>query len=164
MCRSVLFFFLLFASCSTNLNSRDLDLQVIINYARSYKYDLNAQTYTVSRVSKPDTVIHFSLSKGEIDRIISKYNDLGLASFQNQLNIVDSCFGLTASQQLSATIKATNKTSVQVITIQEGCEKFAPVIAENGKKIISLLQFMRKIIDNKQEIIKAPKSDIQYRD
>ena len=108
--RVVVFFFFAVTSCSTKPETIDQNIEITIEDAQSYKYDLSKHTYSISRIFKPDTTIHFKLSTAETEQIISKYYELELDLFRSRERIEDNCMIMP---KLYTTVKVKSKHDLQ---------------------------------------------------
>lgn len=152
-------FLLTQTSCLTKSKIVDPNIEISIEDAQSYKYDLTEQTYTVFRIFKTDTIIHFKLSAKERAQIIQKYYDLELNLIEGAQQVEDACMIMP---KLYTTLQVKSQQGLQQIIIDEGCSDFKPSFANRGKSIQTFLKFVKKILKDKPEIYNAPNSDIMY--
>jgi hypothetical protein len=160
MFRLLMFGFLLTqTACLRNAAIVDPNIDISIAGAQSYKYDLTKQTYTVFRIFKADTIIHFELSVKEREQIIQQYYDLELNDIKGTHSIEDDCMIMP---KLYTTLQVKSQHGLQEIMIDEECSDFKPGVTGEGKRIQVFLKFVKKIINSKPAISSAPQSDILY--
>ena len=145
--------------------AKDKNLEIIIEYAQSYKYDLTRSVYTVFYLDKPTTEIKFSLSNEEKNKIIEKYYDLrihkisGIDKEMGTIYIQDRCWIMP---KLYTILHVKAKNRLQDIQIDESCDDFHWRNSNRAKRINKFLQLIDEILQSKPEIKNAPKSDIGY--
>lgn len=150
--------FVLLFSCSSKQGARAEKLEIVIEDAQSYKYDLSKQTYTVfGRYS--DTTVNFRLTNLEKKEIADKYYALRLDEIQGKQMIEDNC---EMMPKLFSVLKINSKYQSQEITIDDGCGNYKGLFDTKGKRVVAFLQFVADIIRSKPEIMNAPKSDRVY--
>ncbi len=146
--------------CATvvDVQSRNYDMEIAIEYALSYKYDLTKQTYKVINI-QGDSTINFSLSSQERRQIIDKYYSLCLNEIKGEYKIGDICMIMP---KFYTKLKVKSKSINQVIIFDEDCEDYEPMYESKGKRAVAFLQFIRDVLAKKPEIKNAPTSDIIY--
>src|SRR5215218_4455177 len=77
-------------ACSTNDKMKDGNIEIVIQIAQSYKYDLHQETYTTFNM-QGDTTIYFHLTKEEKRQVVQKYYSLGLDELKGKQEIEDNC-------------------------------------------------------------------------
>src|SRR5438045_1716735 len=90
MFRIVLLIFV-FASCSSKKRIKEQNIEIIIEDAQSYAYNLSKQTYSVHSITLRDTTIHFNLTTQQREQIADKYYYLGIDEFKGKQEIEDNC-------------------------------------------------------------------------
>lgn len=150
---------LVFLSACVSKTRENADIEIVIQDAQSYKFDLKNEIYTVFFMSKPSADIKFNLTDKEKREIINRYFSLNLDKLPDQLKIRDKCEGFP---KLFTTLSVKNKGKKQELQVDESCEQFSISDYENGKNLKDFIQLVRDIITSKKEIKAAPKSDIFY--
>ena len=137
---------------------KDDNIEIVITFAQSYKYDLTRGTFTIFNF-QGDTTIHFRLSEQEKRQIVQKYYSLGLDDFNGKQNIEDNCLVLP---KLFTTLYIKSKKKEQEIIIDEDCEDYKGFVTSKGKNVAAFLKFIDRILKAKPELKDAPTSDIMY--
>lgn len=144
---------------------RDKEIDIVINMAQSYKFDLTKGLYTVYFMDRPDTTIKFLLTPDETNKIIDKYYDLeidNITEVEKELGkilIEDNCLTMPKPYTI---LHVRSKTKSQDIQIDEGCNDFSGN-TKRGKAVSMFLGFIRTILKLKPEIKNAPYSNVEYK-
>jgi hypothetical protein len=156
-------------SQSYNQIIKDKNLEIVIEDAQSYKYDLTKEVFTIFFMAKTPVNIYFHLTDDERNRIIDKYYELGINQMvgKNKITgniyIEDNCMDMP---KLTTILKVKSKERLQVIEIDTGCDDFyQPFYLSNynvAKRIKDFLQFALSIIQSKPSLKNSPQSDIIY--
>lgn len=155
---------LIFFGCSSN-NINDKNIEIVIEFAQSYKYDLHKEVYTVFYINKPPDEIKFHLSDNEKRKIIGKYYDLDINKISGKDKITgntyieDKCMIMP---KLFTIIHVKGKDKLQEIQIDVGCDDFYLSNFSKAKRIKKFLQFVDGIVKSKPQIKNAPTSNIMY--
>ena len=148
----------LISSCSSNNIIKDDNIEIVIQRAQSYQYDLQLKTYTVFNM-KGDTTIQFHLSREEKRQIVDRYYRLGLGDLQGQQEIEDNCHIMP---KLYTTLKVKSKEHPLEIIIDEDCRNYNGLFNKRGQNVAEFLQYVINLLKTKPEIKNAPFSDIMY--
>ncbi|MFZ1372009.1 MAG: hypothetical protein WAR78_16615 [Ferruginibacter sp.] len=163
----IIYFIIVFVTlvgCNSEI-IKDKSINIVIDGAQSYKYDLTKGIYTVHFMDRPDTIIKFLLSSDEINKIVDKYYDLeinditGVDKELGTILIEDNCMIMPKPFTI---LHVKSKTKSQDIQIDEGCDKFSLGNVKRGKSVTLFLDFIRAILKSKPEINNAPKSNVMY--
>ena len=163
MNRLPLFLIVIFLGCSSN--NKDKNVEIIIEDAQSYKYDLKKEVYTIFYTNKVPTEIKFDLSKEEKDKIAEKYYDLRINKISGNdkrsksIYIEDDCMTMP---KLFTKIHLRTKNNLQEIKIDEGCNNFKLSNFNKAKRIKEFIQFVKQIVKSKPQIKNAAESNIIY--
>ena len=154
-----------------NLNKdviKDKNLEIQIEDAQSYKYDLSKGIFTIFFMVKT-LKINFQLTNDEKNKITDKYYDLGINQIaeKNEITgniyIEDNCMDMP---KLTTILKVKSKGRLQVIEIDTSCDDFyQPFYLSNynvPKRVKDFLQFIFTILQSKPSIKNLPQSDIIY--
>lgn len=137
---------------------RDPNIEIVIEYGLSYKYDLTGQIYHVINM-QGDSTINFSLNSQERKQIIEKYYNLCLDEIRGEYRIEDNCMMMP---KFYTRLIVTSKSIDQEIIFDEDCDDYEPMYESKGKRAVAFLQFIRDILTTRPEIKNAPTSDIIY--
>ncbi len=132
---------------------------IIIDYAHSYEYDLENQTYTVFYIGKPTQKVKFRLTEKERNEIISKYYNLNLDKLKGNIKITDKCMIMP---KLYTVIHVKSGNESQEIHIDEGCNNFQFSNRREAKNVKKFIQFIRTLLNSKPEIKEVPPSNMLY--
>lgn len=151
-------------NCCTMNNIEHQNIDIIIEYAQSYKYDLKNEVFTVRFMNKSPLDIKFYLNKSERQRIIDKYYALNINQIKKidartgNIYIEDNCMIMP---KFFTMLNINGKGIRQVIQIDTGCDEYN-LGANEAKRIKKFIKFTLDIIQAKPEIKKAPSSDVIY--
>lgn len=146
-------------------NSQDRNLQIIIQYAQSYKVDLMKGLYTVLFINKPPLNVEFDLNLIEKAKIIDKFYALKLdEQMPDKVNSAtmsfdDNCFIMP---KIYTYLNVKGDSLAMQFKIDESCSDFIQPNADKAKKVKAFLDLVNEILKRKAELINAPKSDIFY--
>jgi hypothetical protein len=146
-------------SCSTEQRTGDRNIQIVLQDAQSYRYDLGKGVLTVYYLSKPPTTIPFHLSPKEKEEIIDTYYNLELDRLQDLTRLEDECLDMP---ELATTINVQSAGRIQKIVIEEDCNSFSARDARKARKVKRFLKAVHSILYTKPEIRTPPPSDIFY--
>jgi len=144
---------------------RDKSINIVINDAQSYKYDLINGVYTVYFMDRPDTAISFHLSPDEATKIVDAYYDLEIDNIKRvdkesgTILIKDNCMTMPKPFTI---LHVRSKIKLQDIQIDEGCDDFSFGNIKSGKSVKQFLDFIWTILKSKPEIKNAPHSNVMY--
>ena len=144
---------------------KDRNIDMVIEYAQSYKYDLTSEVCTVFYIDKSPTEIKFHLSGKEKNKIIDEYYNLeinkisGLDKIIGNTYIEDECMIMP---KLYTILHVKIKNKLQNIQIDEDCDDFFLSNFGKANKIKKFLRFVDNILKSKPEIKNAPRSNILY--
>ena len=163
MQRLPFFLVLIFLGCTSN--NKDKNLEIIIEDAQSYKYDLKGEVYTIFYTDKGFSEIKFDLSKEEENKIAEEYYDLRINKiagddkrFEN-IYIEDDCMTMP---KLFTKIHVKTKNKLQEIKIDESCNNFKLSNYNEAERIKKFIRFVKQIVKSKPQIKNAPESNIMY--
>ena len=155
-----------------NLNKdviKDKNLEIQIEDAQSYKYDLSKGIFTIFFMGKTPLKINFQLTNDEKNKIIDKYYELGINQIAGKneiagnIYIEDNCLDMP---KLTTILKVKSKGRLQMIEIDTSCDDFyQPFYLSNynvPKRLKDFLQFIFTILQSKPSIKNSPQSDIMY--
>ena len=137
--------------------NRDYAMEISIQDASNYDYNLKHGILIVHNITKPDTSIKFVLSEKELKGIIDKYYELNLDLITGKLVFKDNC---KVIPKFYTTLLVHSRGYSQEITIDDGCKDFDKIISPDANRIIAFLDFVNLILDNKPEIKNGRNSDI----
>jgi hypothetical protein len=159
----IIFLFCLVA-CSVE-TKKDRNVEIIINYAQSYKYDLKTGIYTIFYIDKSETSIPFNISIEEKKQIADKYYDLGIDKISGinketgTTYIEDECMIMP---KLYTLLQCKVEDKLQKIQIDDACNNFYLSNTATAKRIKQFLKFIDDIIKTKPELKNAPESNFLY--
>ena len=145
--------------------AREKSINIVIDGAQSYKYDLTQGIYTVHFMDRPDTVIRFFLSQDEANKIADMYYDLGIDDItgvnkeSGTIFIEDNCMIMPKPYTI---LHVRSKTISQDIEIDEGCSNFSLSNEKRARSVALFLDLIRTILKSKPEITNAPRSNVMY--
>lgn len=146
-------------SCSTKEQNRNRNIEIIIQDAASYKYNLKKEVATVFFQSRTPSEIKFQLTDEERNNIIESYYSLGIADLEDSTNIQDRCLDMPTFN----TIIYINSTSRnQRLIIEQDCNKISMSDILKARRIKKFLKIVYKILGSKPELKTLPNSDIIY--
>jgi len=148
---------LLVLSCCS-IKKKD-NIGLIVEVASSYKYNFIDETYTIFHLSKSPQIIKFKLTAEEKKEISEKYYELGLDELPQNLEVKDNC---DIMPKLFTSISIIKKDKLRTIKIDRGCDDFKFYNKKKALKIKEFLDFLLNILNSRNEIKNAPKSDIIY--
>lgn len=154
----IFFITVFFSSCSTH-SGKFKHIELVIEDAKSYKYDFKRETYTIFFIDKPPIEIKFKLSDEERIGINEKYYELHLDRFSEKISIEGNC---NIMPQIYTTVSIIRDSAVQEIRIETGCNDFSIFKKGKAKDINNFLKYIFEILNSKTEIKNAPKSNIHY--
>jgi hypothetical protein len=146
-------------SCSTKPKAGNRNIEIVLQDAQSYRYDLSKGVLTVYYLSKPPTEILFHLSPKEKEEIIETYYNLELDRLQDLTRLEDECLDMP---ELATTIQVQWASRTQKIVIEEDCNSFSGKDARKAGRVKRFLKAVRRILSTKPEIKTPPPSDIFY--
>ena len=151
-------------SCS-NDKLKDRNIEITIDHAQSYKYDLTKGVFTVFLMDKPDTAIIFHLSGDERNRIVDQYYELGIdkiTGVDKELGVIIIDDGCMIMPKITTVLHVKTKNKVQDIQIDENCNDYYLGNAGKAKSVKQFLKFIDTIVRSKPEIKNAPRSNVIY--
>lgn len=155
---------ILLPHCSSE-KKNDNSIQIVIQCAKSYKYDLRNRVYTVFFLSRPPFDIKFDLTTPENNSIIKMYYDLNLYELKNINQITKNIYikdGCATMPKLFTILQVKSAEQNQEIQIDQDCNDFYFSNFQTARKVKFFIKFIEDIIQSKPEIKNAPKSDIWY--
>lgn len=144
-------------SCSTNIANNNIE--IIIEDAHSYRYDLKHKVAVTFFVNKEPAESHFTLSPEENAAIVERYFALRLNKIGDSIFFKDKCRYMP---KMYTTLIIRSGQTVQKIIIDSDCSKFYSADMPAANRVNSFLNFVWSILRKKPEISDMPKSDILY--
>ncbi len=151
-----LLFLLSFCGCST---SKENQLDIIIQFAKSSKIDIKASTYTVYFIAKDPVIMHFTLSEKEKEDIVQAKKALLINWEPVRTTIEDSCWH---DPKLYTRITINSKKGLSIIDIDNGCNGFYPSNSDHAIRIKEFIKKIKEIVKSKKEVKDAPETDMSY--
>jgi len=145
---------------------KDKNINIAIDVAQSYKYDLANGIYIVHFMDSPDTAIKFYLSPDEANKIADMYYDLeidtitGVHKDLGTIVIEDNCMEMPKPYTI---LHVRTKTKKQDIQIDQGCNDFPLSNEKRDRSVNAFIDFTRHILLSKPEIKNAPVSSVEYK-
>ena len=146
-------------SCNSNRISTEINFELIIENAKSYKIDFIQGVYTVYFINKPPEEIKFLLSGDEKNGIQEKYYELSLNKLPSEIKIPGTCMIMP---QIYTTVYIKNENTLQKIQIENGCDEFSFFESRKAKRIKTFINYIYQILNLRPEIKNSPKSDVEY--
>jgi hypothetical protein len=137
---------------------QDYSVQLQIEDASNYSYDLNNRLMTVHFRSRPDSTVKFHLSDTELRSIIEKYYSLHLDTFKGSEEVQD-LFGLPS---VPITLRVYSGKGVQELSFFSNSAAINHVNKEKSERLHTFFEFVHSILNEKPEIQKSKTSDIFY--
>ena len=140
-------------------------MEILIEYAHSYKYDLKKEILTVTNISKPSVEIPFKLSKEERAGIVGKYYKLSIDNIididkeMGKIYIEDEC---KLMPKLYTVLHIKSQYHFQQIQIDTDCDNFYFSNYKKAARVKKFIKYVYEILNSKEEIKHAPKSDMIY--